>query len=103
MVAKREYYNGVEWVVETDGTVKSITAGAGLDGGIITDSGTIALGNTTVTPGNYDYASITVDEQGRLTSATSGAPPITSISGTVNEVDVAQLYHYHQPLNVQVI
>jgi hypothetical protein len=88
MVAKREYYNGVEWVVETDGTVKSITAGAGLDGGTITDSGTISLGNTAVTPGNYDYASITVDEQGRLTSATSGAPPITSISGTVNEVDV---------------
>jgi hypothetical protein len=88
MAAKREYYNGVEWVVETDGTVTSITAGTGLDGGTITDTGTISLGNTAVTAGSYDYASITVDEQGRLTSANAGTTPVTSISGTANEIDV---------------
>lgn len=87
-MARREYYDGTQWVVETDGTVKSITAGTGLDGGIITETGTISLSNTAVTAGNYDYVSITVDEQGRITNANSGTPPVTSISGTANQIDV---------------
>jgi len=88
MAAKREYYNGVEWIVETDGTLTSVTAGTGLDGGTITDTGTISLANTAVTAGSYDYASITVDGQGRLTLANAGTTPVTSISGTANEIDV---------------
>lgn len=52
------------------GTVTSIQAGTGLTGGTITTSGTISLADTSVVAGNYPYANVTVDSQGRITSAT---------------------------------
>jgi hypothetical protein len=62
------------------GTVSSVTAGTGLTGSTITNTGTINLADTTVTPASYTYANITVNQQGQITSASNGTTPVTSVT-----------------------
>jgi len=62
----------------SSGTVSNVATGAGLTGGPITTTGTIALATTAVTPGTYgddptQTVGFTVDAYGRLTAASEGA------------------------------
>jgi len=64
---------GLSWCPAGTGSVCAITTGIGLCGGPITSVGTIFLANTPVIPGTYAYPTITVDQQGRITCASSNA------------------------------
>jgi hypothetical protein len=87
-------WNGSAWApandIDTDtdtnsgGTVTEIATGTGLEGGPITGSGTISLANTAVAPGTYGSKTlipvITIDAQGRVTSAGTEAITTTSLT-----------------------
>ena len=73
------------------GTVTCVNTGAGLTGGPITTTGTIALSTTGVTANSYIFPSLTVDTYGRITAISDGSVATETALGVVQLASAAEV------------